>query len=406
MAWRNIWRNPRRTVLTICAIAFACLLLVFMLSFQFGSYETMINASVKIFTGHIQVQAVGYHEKQEMQSVVPEPLSIGQILENTESVEAYSFRAQAFALISSNERTYGTIVTGVDPVLEAGVSRIKNLMREGSYLSGNDYNQALIGRLLAQNLRVKVGEDLTILGQGRDGSIAATVVTIKGIFSSGIDEFDRASIYIPLKSFQDTFSMQGAVHQVVVVASRLSVVSEIKAALLPQLSALKTKNPLTALDWQELMPGLRQSIEMDLVSGIIFYFILILVVAFSILNTFLMAILERTREFGVMMAIGTTPKRLNKLVLTESLSLTAVGIGAGIIMGCLITLYFQKHGIDISGSSDLLSQYGITGRIFPKLTIVSTFAGPIAVLIITFFAALYPARKIKRLKPVEAMYHA
>jgi ABC-type lipoprotein release transport system permease subunit len=297
------------------------------------------------------------------------------------------------------------MVTGVDPEGEARVSRIKKLIREGRYLSANDVDKALIGSLLARNLRITVGDELTMLGQGRDGSIAATIVTVKGIFSSGIDEFDRATIYLPLTLFQDIFSMQGAVHQVVVVGRSLSAVPEIKEAILPRLAALNSRAPLVALDWQELMPGLRQSIELDLISGAIFYSILILVVAFSILNTFLMAILERTREFGVMMAVGTTPQRLTKLVLTESLALTAIGTGMGILMGCLVTFYFQKHGIDISGSSDMLSQFGITGRIFPKLTVISTFAGPLAVLIITFLAALLPTRKIKRLKPVEAMYH-
>ena len=150
------------------------------------------------------------------------------------------------------------------------------------------------------------------------------------------------------------------------------------------------------------MPGLRQSIEMDLISGIIFYFLL-LVVAFSILNTFLMAIFERTREFGVMMAIGTTPGRLTRVLLIESMSLTAIGILAGIALGCVITVYFQIHGIDFTGASELLSQFGITGRMYPKLSLLSALSGPAAVLIITFFAALYPALKVRRMRPVEAM---
>ena len=153
------------------------------------------------------------------------------------------------------------------------------------------------------------------------------------------------------------------------------------------------------------MPGLKQSIQMDLVGGIIFYLILILVVAFSILNTFLMAIFERTREFGVLMAIGTNPKRLTRVLLIESLSLTANGTVTGIAMGCAITAYFQVHGIDFTGSSDILSQWGITGRLYPKLSALSALCGPAAVLVITFLAALWPALKVRRLSPVEAMTH-
>ena len=403
MAWRNIWRNTRRTILTIGAIAFASLLLVFMLSFQFGSYETMINTSVKIQTGHLQIQAQDYQAKKDIRLVVAPPAELATILESIPQVESYTFRGQAFSLISSQERTYGVLVTGIDPAREARVSRLKSLIRTGDYLNGDDSNQALVGKILARNLRVDVGDELTVLGQGRDGSIAATVVKIKGVYSSGIDDFDRSSIHIPLKTFQAVYSMQGAVHQVVTIAASLADVADIKAAVKSAIPAVKSKKPLTVLDWNELMPGLRQSIEMDLVSGLIFYLLLVLVVAFSILNTFLMAIFERTREFGVLMAIGTTPGRLTKVLLIESMTLTAIGIVAGIIIGSLITLYFQAYGIDFSGASELLSQFGITGRMYPKLSLLSATSGPLAVLLITFLAALYPALKVQRMHPVEAM---
>ena len=403
MAWRNIWRNPRRTILTVCAITFASVLLVFMLSFQFGSYETMINTSVKISTGHLQVQAEKYQEKKSIRFVISEPRTIADILDRIPEVAAYTFRGQAFSLISSKDRTYGVVVTGIDPQKEVNVSRLKKLIRKGNFLSADDVNQAVVGRLLAKNLRVTIGDELTLLGQGRDGSIAATVAQVKGIFNSGIDEFDRSAIQIPLATFQDTFSMDGAVHEVVVIAKSLSHISTIKAKLKAALSVLNSDKPLKTLDWQELMPGLRQAIEMDLVSGLIFYGLLIIVVAFSILNTFLMAIFERTKEFGVMMAIGTTPRRLTKVLLIESMAMTLIGIIAGIILGIGITYYFQVYGIDFSGGSELLSQFGITGRMYPKLSLLSVSIGPFMVLFFTFFAALYPALKIRRLRPVEAM---
>jgi ABC-type lipoprotein release transport system permease subunit len=403
MAWRNIWRNPRRTILTICAIIFASVLLVFMLSFQFGSYETMINTSVKISTGHLQVQAEKYYEKKSIRFVIPEPQAIADIVNQIPEVAAYTFRGQAFSLISSKNRTYGVVVTGIDPQKEANVSRLKKLVREGNFLSAEDVNQAVVGKLLAKNLRVTIGDELTLLGQGRDGSIAATVVPVKGIFSSGIDEFDRSAIQIPLAVFQDTFSMDEAVHEVVVIGKSLSDVPKIKAKIRAALTALNSDKPLKTLDWQELMPGLRQAIEMDLVSGLIFYGLLIIVVAFSILNTFLMAIFERTREFGVMMAIGTTPRRLTKILLIESMAMTAIGIIAGILFGIGITYYFELNGIDFSGGSELLRQYGIIGRMYPKLSFLSVSVGPFMVLFFTFIAALYPALKVRRLRPVEAM---
>jgi putative ABC transport system permease protein len=403
MAWRNIWRNPRRSLLTISAIAFASLLLVFMLSWQFGSYDTMINSAVRIHTGHVQVQAEGYNDKRDIRLVVPNPAAISAILEKIPEVTAYTSRANAFSLISSKERTYGAIVIGIDPVGEAKVSTLGKIIQQGEYLSSSDTNQALIGRLLAKNLHVRSGDELVVLGQGRDGSIAATVVKVKGIFSSGEDEFDRGTIQIPLKYFQDVYTMDGAVHEVVVLGKSLEDVPEIKRAVAAGIEKTNGKEHLAVLDWMELMPGLIEAIKMDLVSGFIFYIILIVVVAFSILNTFLMAIFERRREFGVLMALGTTPWRLTKLLLAESSSVTMMGIVIGTIAGSLITWYFQIHGIVISGTSELMRQYGLPERMYPQLSVLSISIGAGVVLVVTLLAALYPALKVRRLRPVEAM---
>ena len=403
MAWRNIWRNPRRSILTMTAIAFACLLLVFMLSFQFGSYDTMINSAVKIHTGHLQVQAEGYQDKRTMRLVVPDPGAIGSILEKTPGIDAYTYRANAFSLVSSEERTYGIVVIGIDPAREANVSTLKKVIRQGSYLSEGDTNQALLGELLAKNLQVGLGDELVVIGQGRDGSVAATVVEVKGTYNSGQDEFDRSSIHIPLKHFQDVYAMRGGVHEVVALGKSLGAIPAIRKTVEDTIENDDPKNLLVVLDWIDLMPGLIEGIKLDLISGLILYCILILVVAFSILNTFLMAVFERTKEFGVMMAIGTTPRRLTKLLLLESITMTVIGIVVGIIAGCLITWYFQVHGIAISGMSEVLRQFGIPERMYPQLSFLSVTIGPTLVLFITSLTALYPALRVRRLRPVEAL---
>ena len=403
IAWRNIWRNPRRSILTVSAIAFACVLLVFMLSWQLGSYDSMIKFATRIHTGHLQVQARGYKEKRDIRLAVTDPDAVGGILESTPGVGAYTFRANAFSLASSEERTYGIMVIGIDPAKEAQVSAIKGLVRRGTYLSQDDTNEALIGELLAKNLHVDLGDEVVLLGQGRDGAIAATVAKVKGVYSSGQDDFDRSSLQIPLKSFQDVYNMGASVHEVVALVNSLKDLEDVKKAIADRIEKTDEHKRLVTLDWMELMPGLIQGIQMDLVSGLIFYLILIVVVAFSILNTFLMSVLERTREFGVLMAIGTTPRRLTRLLLLESTTVAALGIIIGIIAGSLVTWYFQVHGIFISGASELMRQYGIPERMWPQLSLASLSIGPGAVLIITLLTALYPALKVRRLRPVEAM---
>lgn len=403
IAWRNLWRNPRRSLLTIAAIAFASVLLVFMLSWQFGSYDTMINASVRIQTGHLQVQAPGYEAQKDIWRVVADPQRVAVVLAKTPGVAAFSLRASAFSLVSSNERTYGVLVRGLDPERETAVSTVGQMIRAGTFLSPDDPYGALVGTFLARNLKVGLGDELVVMGQGRDGSIAATVLTVAGIFSSGQDAFDRNVLQIPLQTFQDVYAMDGAVHTAVVRCDDLEAVAAVKAAVAGALGGTEADGKLAVLDWKELMPGLVQSIQLDLVSGVIFYLILVVVVAFSILNTFLMAVFERTREFGVFMAMGTSPARLVRMVLLESAAMTLAGILAGIFLGVLLTAYFQRHGIVISGATELLAQYGLPERMFPKLSWLSVCLGPLVVMAITLLTALYPALRVRRLKPVAAM---
>lgn len=401
--WRNIWRHTRRSILTIMAVVFATTLLVFMLSFQFGSYETMINSAVKIHTGHVQVQAEGYRDRMEMPRVVPDPAAVEKVIKHIPEVEAYTARANAFSLVSSRNRTYGVLLTGIDPDGEAQVSTLKKLIRRGEYLAPGDTDKALVGELLADNLKVDIGNELVVLGQGRDGSVAAAILTVKGIFRSGEDKFDRNAAQMPLGYFQDVFSMQGAVHEVVVLGRSLEAVGSIKEALGAGVRKIDHDGKLVVLDWIELMPGLVQSIKLDLVSGLIMYVILIVVVAFSILNTFLMAIFERTREFGVLLAIGMRPGRLMKSLFLESMTITLIGIVLGILSGGLLTWYYQVHGIFISGTAEILSQYGLPERMYPQLSLLSVSVGAGIVLIITFLTAIYPVLKVRRLRPVEAM---
>jgi ABC-type lipoprotein release transport system permease subunit len=197
--------------------------------------------------------------------------------------------------------------------------------------------------------------------------------------------------------------MRGGVHRIVAVCRDLESVARVKSELRKEIADMQDTQDLVVLDWRELNPGLVQAIQMDLVSGFIFYVILIVVVAFSILNTFLMAIFERTREFGVMMALGTSPARLTRLLLFESSTITLIGIATGIVLGGWVTWYFQIHGIVIPGAEEMARQFGLPERMYPQLSVLSVSVGAGIVLVITLITALYPALKVRRLKPVRAL---
>lgn len=396
LAWRNIWRHPRRSGLTIAAIAFAAALLVFMMTLQLGSYDMMIDNNLKVLTGHFQVQRVGYLEKPKMRSTIADARQVASDLRQINGIVEIAARANGFALAASELRTYGVQVLGVETAHEGKLSTIPGRIQNGHFLSGDNAQEVIIGETLAHNLRVKVGDELTLLGSGHDGSIAAAVLPIVGIFKSGLSEVDRGLIEMPLTTFQDIFSMGNSAHVLVGMVENLERLETVLAQVPPT-------PDLVVLDWNTLEPGLFQLIQADMANSWFMYGCLILIVTFSILNTFLMAVLERTREFGVMLALGTKPLSIGQLVMLESLLLTLLGLGIGLAIGTAVTLYFYVYGFTYPGMEELGAQFGLTGVITPQLSLFAFTLGPAVILLFTMIASLYPALRIRTLKPVDAM---
>ncbi|MCG8551886.1 MAG: FtsX-like permease family protein, partial [Desulfobacterales bacterium] len=312
-------------------------------------------------------------------------------------------RANAFALLSSGRRTCAGMITGIDPEKEARISSVARTVRKGRFLDPADTNTAVIGQLLAKKLKIDVADELVVLGSAMDGSVAATALTVVGIFSSGMDEYDRRAIQMPLTHFQEIFAMRGGVHEIVISCDALGNVDKVTQTVASALSQNAPDAKLACLSWAELNPGLIQSIQMDLGGGIIFYAILLVMVAFSIMNTFVMAVFERTRELGTLMAMGARPGRLSKMLVLESGFLTLCGIILGVLAGCLLTLWLSRTGIPLGGAEGMMRQYGIPGELKPRLTLITAFAGPALVFLITILTALYPAFKVHRMTIVDAM---
>ena len=404
LAWRNIWRHPRRSGLTIAAITFAAALLVFMITLQFGSYDMMVDNNLRVLTGHFQIQRAGYLDKPKMRSTITNVQALAENLRKINGIVDITARANGFALIASEERTYGVQVIGVDTVHENNLSILPGRIQSGHFLTDNNAQEVIIGEALARNLKVTVGDELTLLGGGRDGSIAAAVLPIVGIFNSGMSDIDREIIEMPLGTFQEIFNMGEFAHVLVGMVECLddleTVLTQVRAEI-PH--SLQNGEDLVVLNWNTLVPGLYQIIQADMANGWFMYGCLILIVTFSILNTFLMAVLERTREFGVMLALGTKPIFIGKLVMLESLLLTLLGLGIGLAIGTAITLYYYVYGFSYPGMAELGAQFGLPETITPQLSVLAFTIGPIAILLFTMIASLYPALRIRVLKPIDAM---
>lgn len=400
LAWRNLWRHRRRTWLTVAAMVFSNILLIFLVSLQLGSYQMMIDGSLAAFTGHIQIQHRDYHEQQHMYQDVPAVVDLATRVRALPGVEAASARAEAFALASSAERSFGILLTGVQPRFEPAVSTFPGKLREGRYLRDGDEQAIVIGAVLAQNLKVAVGDELTFLGSGRDGSFAAGVATVIGIIDSGLEEVDRSMAQVPLGWFQQVFAMGDAGHAVVVRAPSVDQVQATASALR---SLPAPTGELVVLDWETLVPGLRQAIQSDMTSAWFTYGVLVVLVAFGVLNTQLMSVLERTREFGVMLALGMSPGRLARLVGIETLLLAGLGLGLGLVGGGLLSWYLSVAGFIYPGVEEMMERFMLGGRIYPEVSAVSMLIGPAAVFVGAMLAALYPALRLFRLRPVAAM---
>ncbi len=203
MAWRNLWRHKRRTWLTVGAMIFSNLILVFSISLQFGSYQMMIDNTLKSYTGHMQIQREGYNEEPKMRSSIDAIIPLANEVRQQLGSDTVAARGVAFAMTSSEERSYGLQIIGVEPEYEPNVSTLPGLINRGSYFTDSNAEEIVIGAVLARNLRVDIGDELTLLGSGHDGSFAAGIAIVTGIFESGIAEIDRSMAQLPIGLFSE-----------------------------------------------------------------------------------------------------------------------------------------------------------------------------------------------------------
>ncbi|MBT8046963.1 MAG: ABC transporter permease [Xanthomonadales bacterium] len=400
LAWRNLWRQKRRTWLTATAMIFSNVLLVFMISLQFGSYDMMINNTLQAFSGHFQAQRAGYNDNPKLRLSIDAIGALAQDLRLRMPDTKIAARAAAFALASSDQRSFGIQVIGVQPEFEPGVSTLPGLVTKGAFLDDPGAAEIVIGSVMARNLKVGVGDEITLLGSGRDGSFAAGILTVRGIFNSGLPDMDRSFAEIPLKYFQEMFSMGDHGNT---IAFSVSALDQVTPELNQAAQALKDHEDLLLLDWTRLHPGLKQAIQADLSSAWFMYGVLIVLVAFSVLNTQLMAVLERTKEFGVITALGIKPRKLAGLIMLETAMMAFIGLVIGLFLGWLVAAYFNTVGFSYPGMDEVAAKFNLPGKMYPSVTPFSMLLGPVVVFLFCLLASIYPALRLFRLQPVDAM---
>jgi len=399
VGWRNLARNRRRTWLTSGGIAFAVLLVVFSMSMQLGQYDIMMENASSLLTGHIQIQAKRYLDRERFEDTLQGATELQRTIAATKGVLAVAPRVEAFALASVGERSFGVKILGVDVAAERKTVRFLKMIKQGRALAGSE--EAILGAALARNLGVAIGDEVVLLGTGKEGGVAAMAVKVVGIFESGVVELDRGMLWAPIASVQNAFGLGDEVHEFAVRTADLdripSVVSELRRRL-------QADDRISVRPWDAVMPEIKQAIEIDKLGGQIFYYIIEVLVVFSVINSFIMTVFERTREFGMLLAIGMRPWSVVAIVQWEAFFIWLLGASAGAGVAAVVVLWLHDVGIYMGAA---LEQYAgqlyMPTRLYPAFTVEAFVSAPAFMLVGAQLAALFPSLRIRRLQPVQAL---
>lgn len=403
LAWRNLWRHKTRSWLTVSAIAITTLLLVFMLSFQFGTYETMKEQNLSLLSGFAQVQNPDFKEQPNLEHGFKIPETWPQILDRQTMLSAYGFRAQTFAILSNlpDTRNRAVQIIGVQEDKEKQLSSLSQKVTRGDYFADQSVKMPIVlGKQLADYLELKIGDQLQLLGQDAYGSLAVELFTLVGTFDLNIPELNQQLAQIRLSDFQQLFAYQNQAQQLVMKSTSLPQMELIAETLFAQLQQSNYPENLLWRDWKDLQPALYQAIQMDVASAFLWYSALLLIVILIVINTLYMSLLERHNEFALLHALGMQPNQISKMLALETLFLILLGLLLGWLGGVAISAYFIQVGINLPGMEEMYAQFGISGTLYPELSALSMGFVP-AVFIMAWIAMSIVIRfKLSGIRPL------
>ena len=399
LAWRNIWRNKRRTLITIASIFFALFFALVMRSLQVGSYGHMADSVVQAFTGFIQIHKEGYWEDKTINNSFAVDQELIQQLQSMENVSSVVPRMESFALVSSEEKTKGILVVGIDPELEKDLTHPDRKLAEGSYLDDQSDGVLVSGRL-AEFLKLELHDTLTLISQGYHAATAAGLYPIIGIVDIPNPELDRRLVFMNLASAQEFYGTENMLSSLII---NLHNSDELKQTF-KRIAETIDMEQYELMDWEELNPELVQQIESDQAGGYIMLAVLYLIVGFGVLGTLIMMTTERRREFGVMVAVGMQKTKLGFVLAIEMVLLGMIGILTGIAGSLPLISYLVRNPIVYTGEiAELFESYGME-PIMPAALEPGYFMGQsIIVLIIFILSIIYPIYTVVRLNEIKAI---
>jgi len=399
LAWRNIWRNKRRSLITLSSIAFAVLFATMMMSMQYGSFEQLIDNSVKFYTGHFQIQNPDYWQNKTLNNSMTYSNDLLKDLDQNEGVKAVSPRIESFALAAYGTITKATMVLGIEPAREDQIIGLTSKLKKGKMIT-TESDGILIGTGLAEYLNIGLDDTLVLISQGYHGVNAAGLFVIEGILKFPNPMQDKGLICMPLKKAQWFYGMENRLTSLSILLKDHKLLPEVMSAA----NSLIDKENQQTIDWRAMTPELLQLAEIKYASTDIMTRILYAVIGFGMFGTFLMMTAERMREIGVMLAIGMKRKLLQTITFVEVFMLSALGVGAGLIMSLVIILYLHYNPIELGSTyNEIAEAYGIEMVIDFSMKGFVFYSQALAIIIITLILSFYPLIIINRTKPVDAI---
>ena len=400
LAWLNIWRNKRRTIITATSVFFAVLLAIIFRSLTDGIYDNMIHNVVSYSSGYLQIHQKGYWDEQSIDNTFEEDEQLYQDLLKNPNVAQVIPRLQTFALASYADKTKGVLVLGIDPTKEKEVNNLHEKIIDGQYIENVNENAVVLGEGLASQLKLKVNDTLVLLGQGYHASSAAAKYKVIGLIKLGAIELNNNVVYMPLKQSQFMHGAENRLSSVSIMLDKTTHLETLKNSLKKSIDPEKYE----VMTWKEMMPEMDQFIEADSTAHYIIVGVLYFIISFGLFGTLLMMIFERKHELGILIAIGMKKRLQAIILLLESVLISLIGCVAGSIAGILVVKWFTIHPIHLTGEiKQVYEDYGIESIIYfssqEKIFIVQT----LIVLTLSILLAFYPGYKVIKLKPVEAI---
>ncbi|MBN1930183.1 MAG: ABC transporter permease [Desulfobacterales bacterium] len=404
IGWRNLWRNKRRSLVVITSMALGIFAMLLSMGIMNGMNNQMVENTISTSLGHISIQRKGFQNDMKLQNSFVPSKELKNILSDIHDLKAFTPRIKMDGMIRSSEASRGVLIMGIDPVHEKTVSKILEYTlgeAAGSYLTDSEASDILISKTLADKLDLLVGDKVVLMFQNLQKEIVGTALTVKGLYQSPIDSFDKYVVYTGLQNLQKLTGMGTKISEISIRVTHRKQVDKVVEELRNSIH-----EPLfTILSWKEMAPNLFRAVTIFDTMMYIFFAIIFTTVVFSIANTLIMAIMERFHEIGVMKSIGTSPNRIGAMVLFEAMNLGIVGLVAGIGVSVLIIALLAYTGIDLSFYMESMRTLGTGHIIYPALKSKDIIASTFIVLTTTLLAALYPAVKAARIKPLEALHH-